>query len=41
MESIKKLSIELLIASNNEDIDKCLELLERIVKVLETYKRGC
>lgn len=41
MEKIKQLSIELLKASDNKDIDKCLQLLEEIAKVIETYKRSC
>lgn len=41
MDKIKQLSIELLKASDEKDIDKCLELLERIAKVIETYKRSC
>lgn len=41
MEKIKRLSIELLKASDEKDINKCLQLLEEIVKVIETYKRSC
>lgn len=41
MDKIKELSIELLNASNNKDISKCLELLEQIAKIIETYKKSC
>ena len=41
MEKIKQLSIELLKASDEKDINKCLQLLEEIAKVIETYNRSC
>jgi hypothetical protein len=41
MDKIKELSIQLLNASNDKDIDKCLKLLEEIIKIIETYKRSC
>ena len=41
MEKIKRLSIELLKASDEKDIGKCLQLLEEIAKVIKTYKRSC
>lgn len=41
MEKIKNLSIQLLKASDEKDINKCLQLLEEIAKVIETYKRSC
>ena len=41
MEKIKRLSIELLKASDEKDINKCLQLLEEIAKVIKTYKKSC
>lgn len=41
MEAIKELSIQLLVESSNGNITNCLTLLDRIQKILETYKRSC
>lgn len=41
MEAIKKLSIELLKASDENNIAKCLEILKKIKKILKTYEKCC
>lgn len=41
MDKIKELSLELLKASDDKNINRCLELLEEIAKIIETYKRSC
>ena len=41
MKAIKELALELINATEINDVVKCLELSEHIVKILETYKRSC
>ena len=41
MKAIKELAMELIKATETNDVVKCLEISEHIVKILETYKRSC
>ena len=41
MERIKELAMELIKATEVNDVAKCLELSEHIAKILKTYKRSC
>ena len=41
MKAIKELALELIKATEVNDVVKCLELSEHIAKILETYKRSC
>ena len=41
MKAIKELALELIKATEINNIVKCLELSEHIAKILETYKRSC
>ena len=41
MKAIKELALELIKATEVNDVDKCLKLSEHIAKILETYKRSC
>ena len=41
MKAIKELALELIKATEINDISKCLELSKHIAKILETYKRSC
>ena len=41
MKVIKELAMELINATETNDVVKCLELSEHIAKILETYKRSC
>ena len=41
MKAIKELAMELINATETNDVVKCLELSEHIAKILETYKRSC
>ena len=41
MKRIKELALELIKATEANDVSKCLELSEYIAKILETYKRSC
>ena len=40
MKAIKELALELIKATEVNDVAKCLELSEHIAKILETYKRS-
>ena len=41
MKAIRELALELIRATEVNDIAKCLELSKHIAKILETYKRSC
>lgn len=41
MKLIKELAKQLKKAAKEADVQKCIELSERITKVMETYKRSC
>ena len=42
MKAIKELALELIKATEVNDVARCLELSKHIAKkILETYKRGC
>ena len=41
MKAIKELALELVKATDINDVAKCLELSEHIAKILETYKMSC
>ena len=41
MKAIKELALELIKATEVNDVDKCLELSKHIAKILKTYKRSC
>ena len=41
MKAIKELAMELIKATETNDVVKCLELSKHIAKILETYKRSC
>ena len=41
MKAIKELALELIKATEVNDVAKCLELLKRIAKILKTYERSC
>ena len=41
MEAIMKLSAELYVAASESKIQLCVELSEKIHKIMETYKRSC
>ena len=41
MEAIMKLSAELYVAATESKIQLCIELSEKIHKIMETYKRSC
>ena len=41
MKAIKELALELINATETNDVVKCLELSKQIAKILETYKRSC
>lgn len=41
MEAIKELTAELYIAATESKIQLCIELSEKIHKIMETYKRSC
>ena len=41
MKAIKELALELIKATEVNDVAKCLELSEHIVKILKTYERSC
>ena len=41
MKAIKELALQLIKATEVNDVAKCLELTKHIAKILETYKRRC
>ena len=41
MKAIKELALELIKATEVNDVAKCLELSKHIAKILETHKRSC
>ena len=41
MKAVKELAMELIKATEVNDVAKCLELSERLAKIIETYKRSC
>ena len=41
MKAIKELALELIKATEVNDVAKCLELSEHIAKILNTYERSC
>ncbi len=41
MNAVKELAMELIKATEVNDVAKCLELSKHIAKILETYKRSC
>ena len=41
MKAIQELALELIKATDANDVAKCLELSKHIAKILETYKRSC
>ena len=41
MKAIKELALELINATETNDVVKCLELSKHIAKILETYKKSC
>ena len=41
MKIIKELALELIKATEVNDVAKCLELSEHIAKILKTYERSC
>ena len=41
MNAIKELALELIKATEVNDVVKCLELSEHIAKILKTYERSC
>ena len=41
MKAVKELAMELIKATEVNDVSKCLELSKHIAKILETYKRSC
>ena len=41
MKAVKELAMELVKATEVNDVAKCLELSEHIAKIIETYKRSC
>ena len=38
---IKELALELLNAANACDVKKCIELSDKIKKIMDTYKNAC
>ena len=41
MKAVKELALELIKATEVNDVTKCLELSEHLAKILKTYKRSC
>ena len=41
MKAVRELALELIKATEVNDVAKCLELSKYIAKILETYKRSC
>ena len=41
MKAIRELALELIRATEVNDLAKCLELSKHIAKILETYERSC
>lgn len=41
MIKVKELSLELLNAANNGNIPLCIELSDKIKKIMDTYKKAC
>ena len=41
MKAIKDLALELIKATEVNDVAKCLELSEHIARILKTYERSC
>ena len=41
MKAVKELAMELIKATEVNDVAKCLELSKHIAKIIETYKRSC
>ena len=41
MKAIKELALELIKATEVNDVAKCLDNSKHIAKILETYKRSC
>ena len=41
MKAIKELALELINATEVNDVYRCLELSKHITKILETYKSSC
>ena len=41
MKAIQELALELIKATDANDVAKCLELSKHIAKILETYRRSC
>jgi hypothetical protein len=41
MFKVKELALELLNASNAGDVKKCIELSDKIKKIMDTYKNAC
>ena len=41
MKAIKELALELIKATEVNDVAKCLDVSKHIAKILEIYKRSC
>ena len=41
MKAVRKLALELIKATEVNDVARCLEISKHIAKILETYKRSC
>ena len=41
MKAIRELALELIKATEVNDVAKCLDSSKHIAKILETYKRSC
>ena len=41
MKAVRELALELIKATEVNDVAKCLELSEHIAKILKTYERSC
>ena len=41
MKAVKELALELIKATEVNDVAKCWELSEHLAKILKTYKRSC
>lgn len=41
MKAVKELALELIKATEVNDVAKCLELSEHIARILKTYERSC
>lgn len=41
MDRVKELALELLNASNDGNVPLCIELSDKIKKIMDTYKNAC